>query len=578
MPPGAASDPPPPVEPLDVVSLAKATVYTVHPSPDPHRMHYGVLREDGTLLQSTVEDRHHGEHTFIPPDPIRFGAADPIGREAIYAGPLYHVYGHFLLESCQRLWWAAHHPELPIVWTADDSTAPELNRWEQDILAILGVRNDVMILTRPARFDRLHVPDAGYKYADWSHPQHIAFLAAYDGPPLEQGAKLWLSRDPVHGRGLINRDIIERKLRDLGWTIVTFERMPVRAQLDALAKAEVIAGEEASTFHNLLLLSDIRGKRFHVFRRHGPEHLSFTTIGRARDVDQQFHSCSHDAVLSARGRAVVRLAPNPAQYLSHLGIPIPRPRPLSPDWKPGHTIRRLNRLAGITGAATYLQLGWHGHAAFTRVEVASRDFVDDEFRFDVRSYRNQGAQFYEVSLEQFLTWFAKGRRYDLVMLDDQHDWRVALEKVRTVFAAAAHARTVVVVDNVMPVDEFSALPDREEALRLRTESGGHGKAWHGDVYKTVFALHDLHPELDFRTMATNGNPQTVVWQGRRRVRRRFAGVEAIGAATFSDVKRHRNLFAAVTEDEAMAAVQDWSAPRPGGRLTRLSRRVSAWLG
>ena len=76
MPSRAASGPTPPVEPLGVVSLTNATIYTVHPSPNPHRMHYGVLREDGTLLESTVDDRHHGEHTYIPPDPTRFDAAD----------------------------------------------------------------------------------------------------------------------------------------------------------------------------------------------------------------------------------------------------------------------------------------------------------------------------------------------------------------------------------------------------------------------------------------------------------------------------------------------------------------------
>jgi hypothetical protein len=130
---------------------------------------------------------------------------------------------------------------------------------------------------------------------------------------------LWLSRDPAHGRGLINRQIIERRLRDLGWTIVTFELMPVRAQLDALARAEVVAGEEALTFHNLLLLKDIGGKRFHVFRRHGPEHLSFRTIGDARGVNQQFHSCSQDAMISVSGRAVVRLAPEPGTVHESLG-------------------------------------------------------------------------------------------------------------------------------------------------------------------------------------------------------------------------------------------------------------------
>jgi hypothetical protein len=363
---------------------------------------------------------------------------------------------------------------------------------------------------------------------------------------------------------VVNRHIIERKLSALGWTIETFELMPVRDQLDALCRAEVIAGEEASTFHNLLLLQDVRGKKFHVFRRHGPEHRSFTTIGEARQVDQQIHSCSRDGVISIAGRHVVRVAPNPAQYLSHLRIRIPPPRRLPADWKPGHTIRRLNHLSEILGAETYLQIGWRNHALFTQVSVPSRDIVDEEFGFDVRSYRNQGAQFYEMSLDQFLTLFAAGRRYDLVLLDNQHHWLEALERVRTVFASAAHDRTVVVLDNSVPVDEYSALPDRETALSRRRESGSERKAWHGDVYKAVFAIHDLHPELSYRTITTRGNPQTVIWRQPRTVTPRFDGLEQIETLTYQDVDKHHDLFAAVTENEAMEEVTSAVSAAPPG--------------
>ena len=551
-------------DPLEVVSLTRATAYPVHDSGEDRTVRLGVLREEGTLVESTIDDRHDGAHTYVAPDPAVFDAVQHAAREAIYAGAFHDVFGHFMLEGLQRLWWAAERPDLPIVWVADSgSTPPALTSWQRDMLEIVGIRNEVLIITAPTRFDLLHVPDAGYRYADWSHPQHIEFLAAYEGPPQEPGTKLWLSRDGERGVGVINRHIIERKLLARGWTVVTFEEMRLREQLDALARAEVVAGEEGSTFHNLLLLRDVHAKRFHVFRRHGPEHLSFTTIGDARDVDQQIHSCSHDAVISVEGRAVVRLAPNPAQYLSHLGIRIPAPKPLPPGWTPGHTIRRLNRLAEVLGAETLLQVGWRNRAALTEVAVASRDIVDEEFPFDVRSYRGLGAQFYEVRLDQFVTWFADGRAYDLVMLDGEHRWREALEHVRLVFASAAHDRTVVVLDNVVPVDEYSAMPDRETALRRRQEAGSSRTAWHGDVYKTVFAIHDLHPELDYRTITTGGNPQTVIWPRQRQVSARFADEAEIAALSYGAVERHWDLFAAGSEDDVVATVpHDGSAGCP----------------
>lgn len=539
--------------PLEVQSLPGATAYPRHPAPEPRTVRAGVLRADGSVLESTLDDRRHGDRTYVAPEPAQLGEPEHVAREAIYAGVFHDVYGHFLLEGLQRLWWAAEHPDLPIVWVADAGLpAPTLSAWQRDMLEVVGIRNEVLVLTRPTTFSVLHVPDAGYKYADWSHPDHIDFLASYDGPPQEDGRRLWLSRDGRTGVGVINREIIERRLEAQGWTIVTPELMPLRDQLDALARAEVVAGEEGSTFHTLLLLRDIERKRFHVFRRHGPEHLSFTTIGDARRVDQQIHSCSHDAVLSVDGRAVVRLAPNAAQYLSHLRIRIPRPRALPEGWKPSATIRRVNALAEVLGARTLLQVGWRGQAIFTQLVVPHRDVVDEHFRFDVRSYRDQGAHFYELSLDRFLDRFAEGRRYDLVLVDDPHDWRTALEQIRTVFAAAAHDGTVLVLDNVLPVDAASTAPDRETAMRLRQEAGSERKAWHGDVFKTVFALHDLHPELSYRTITTGGNPQTVVWREPRRVRPRFSGEAEIGRLSYADVDRHRDLYAAGPEADVIA--------------------------
>ena len=506
-----------------------------------------------------MDDRRHGAYTFVPPDPSTYAEPDRVAREAIYAGAYYDVYGHFLLECLQRLWWAMEHPDLPIVWMAplgaDEDGPLQLSGWQRDMLDVVGITNEILILARPTRFEVLHVPDAGYKYADWSHPRQIDFLAAYDGPPQEDGLRLWLSRDGSTGVGVINRHIIERQLAARGWTIVTPELMPLRDQLDALARAEVVAGEEGSTFHTLLLLRDVSRKRFHVFRRHGPEHISFHTIGDARQVDQQIHSCSHDAVISVEGRAVVRLAPNPAQYLSHLGVRIARPRVQPPDWKPSATIRRVNALGGVLGAQRLLQLGWRGHAAFTRITVPHRDIVADEFTFDVRSYRDQGAWFYEVSLEQFLERFASGEPYDVVLLENPHDWRQALDLIRTTLASAAHDGTVVLLDNVMPAD---------------------GSEEHGDVFKAVLAIHDLHPELTYRTITTGGRAQAVIWREPRVVRPRFEDEDRIDALTWAEAERDLDAFAPVAEESALADVRAWT--RRHGRAVPASGSLPQWLG
>ena len=56
-------------------------------------------------------------------------------------------------------------------------------------------------------------------------------------------------------------------------------------------------------------------------------------------------------------------------------------------------------------------------------------------------------------------------------------------------------RGLVVVDDVVPHDESSALRDYEESRRRRAEAG-LSSAWHGDVFIVLAILRDHHPNSD----------------------------------------------------------------------------------
>ena len=159
------------------------------------------------LLESTVDDRHHGAHTFIPPDPTRFArwirslarrytratyttsTVISSSRAASGSGgcqpprPAHRLDGRRGTAPTQQL--GARHPGNP------------------------GHPNEVIILTRPTRFDCLHIPDAAtntptgaIRNTSPSWPP-TTFLPGY-GPSCG-------SPRPAHGRGLINRQIIERR-------------------------------------------------------------------------------------------------------------------------------------------------------------------------------------------------------------------------------------------------------------------------------------------------------------------------------------------------------------------------------
>ena len=71
---------------------------------------------------------------------------------------------------------------------------------------------------------------------------------------------------------------------------------------------------------------------------------------------------------------------------------------------------------------------------------------------------------------------------------------------------------MLLIDDTVPSDEFSAIPDQEASYRAREEAGLEGRPWHGDVWRVVMLLDRHHPELEWRTIVDEGNPQTLVWR------------------------------------------------------------------
>lgn len=393
---------------LSVRTVDDATIYpTIRVASRPDTLLMGVFDKNGQYVEGTALDRRSGERGAPMPAGLFPDVTAAEAPEAIYAGTLYFHFGHFLLESLARTWYAARHPELPLVWAgAHDWQTAEFRPWQQEILELLGLRNPVVIAADPIRFGRLHVPDVGYRYDDTFHPQHARFLGRYVGPPQQSGTRLWLSRSQV-GTDVrdLNAAATERRLTEAGWRVTDPGRSTVREQLDQLSRAEVVAGEEGSAFHTLMLLQDLSDKRFVVFRRHGSEHRNLQTIGDARGVNQQFHSLRNERVLSAAGRAVTKVSPNSAEVLDRLGVPVPA-RPSAPAAKPTRTEAALAIVLGRLGPGRLLDVGTTKVELLLGSSAEARVAVSPSFGFDPRSYADTGIEFFELELDRYLDWFA----------------------------------------------------------------------------------------------------------------------------------------------------------------------------
>jgi hypothetical protein len=540
----------------------------------------GVFGQDGVCIPETLLRRSYfnGREKQIglparPEGPVAFRP-----EPAIYLGPILDHFGHFILESLARTWFAKRHPEIPVVWSCRapsgvESGTPSLNAWQSGVLETLGLRNRQILVTEPAGFERLVVPEAGYRIQHYLHPEHAAALGTVPYDPVP-GRKVWLSRSRL--RQLQNRSMpeLEARLADLGWSIVHPERLSFRQQVACLASAERVAGEQGSSLHTLIFLEEPRGLRVDILLRdptrpNGHHNRNFDTIAEAKGLDQRTHKLVSEYIIRKIGNQIEKQSSDISDYLRALGEHRAPGRSqalegssLMPDGKlpsPSRTTSavRINRLARICAAKSYLEIGVARGETFGAVEIEVKHGVDPKFRFDTRLVETDKVKLFENTSDVFFTERASKIKYDLIFLDGLHTF----EQTFRDFCATmphAHGNTVWIIDDVFPNDVFSALPSQADTLRYRKLHGVKSGLWHGDVFKCIFAINDFFPNFNFRSIRrTHGNPQTVILnRPRQDFKPAFNNLERISRMSYFDFLEYKRFLRLHSDEEVFAWVEE----------------------
>ena len=215
--------------------------------------------------------------------------------------------------------------------------------------------------------------------------------------------------------------------------------------------------------------------------------------------------------------------------------------------------RRINTLIRGLKARRYLEVGVFKGVTFLHADVEHKTGVDPLFRFDKSLADKPGVTLCEVESDTYFSTLAVQEKFDFIYLDGLHTFEQTYRDLTNALLHS-HDRTVILIDDTLPSDVYSAIPDQALCLRRRKEAGGTGNAWHGDVFKTIFALHDFHPGLDYRTIVGSGNPQTPIWRSSKGWRKpQFNCLEAISRLSYFDMLKHRNILRKASEQDAIAA-------------------------
>lgn len=203
--------------------------------------------------------RHDLGSVVAPPTDLIF-VAEHID-EAIFGGVLFGGYGHILLESLNRLWYASRRPDLDILFAALPGREGK-SEWMllKAFTQLLGINPDrLKIVTQTVSISRLHVPQPGLELGLRTSLEYIDFIrtalqaSLAETPQCEPFA--YISRSRL--QGLVRKPFGEPALEDAilasGNALYWPEQLSLTDQVRAFNAHPAYGGFIGSHLHNLML-------------------------------------------------------------------------------------------------------------------------------------------------------------------------------------------------------------------------------------------------------------------------------------------------------------------------------------
>jgi hypothetical protein len=176
----------------------------------------------------------------------------------------------------------------------------------------------------------------------------------------------------------------------------------------------------------------------------------------------------------------------------------------------------LNELGEINSASHYLEIGVEAGRTFEKVNVDYKVAVDPNFLFEIETRETPGCRYFQMSSDEFFD--KKDQRlpgemkFDLVYIDGFHTYSQTKRDFINV-SKLMSKKGIILIDDTIPSDSFSAESNQSECYRLRKEAGKRDDGtWHGDVFKLIADLSLMYGTgLEYATIIDLSNPKTVVW-------------------------------------------------------------------
>ena len=225
----------------------------------------GVYDRSGIVCESSLHDRHWTKVLVAyQPEEIDTDDIEYISGEAVYGGVLFEHFGHFLLESTNRLWWPLREGFKGYVVFQNVDQNNRVSDHARRFFDLLNISSKVITVGRSVRFDRVIVPERAFVIQKRVFEEfRIPFLVAGDAcerlasPATVESGRLglYLSRLNYQFRRSLGEEHLEDSFRKGGYDIVSMEALSLEHQIMTMRRYSTVAGIAGSAFH-LMLFSE----------------------------------------------------------------------------------------------------------------------------------------------------------------------------------------------------------------------------------------------------------------------------------------------------------------------------------
>lgn len=189
---------------------------------------------------------------------------------------------------------------------------------------------------------------------------------------------------------------------------------------------------------------------------------------------------------------------------------VPRKLAQSPDLAAGNftsvLINRLTRDKKLF--SNYLEIGTQFGWTLEAVQIPYKIGVDPNPKHSLKCLP-PGIRSLVMTSDEYFAAKNDSILFDFIYIDGLHVFQnVYRDLVHSVNCLSTDG--IILIDDVIPVDIYSAGTNQMRAVTERKIQGNSSKAWQGDVYKLLKLIADEIPFLEIKTIIYPSNAQAIV--------------------------------------------------------------------